>query len=508
MSPKDFSRLVSSARKPIQLEDYAGKTVAINAEALMQESVTKAPIDWAIKGGTVKYLDYFFAQMDILKQHDIVPWVVFGGNSFLCNRLAQQQKQRCQQEALDKGLAHLQDGDQEKALTCFQDAVHVTPDMVDRVKKYLLCREITFMEAPYEVGGQLSFLAAQNHVDAVITTTDNDTVADLLAYGCPVIITSMDQDGTATKITFQDSTFSTDINLTGWDVKAIHSLYLLSGACKQLPTLPNMDTHVAHKLLSHHNHNIHSTLFHLEHHKIFVPSGYIEAFERLLKSRIKQMIFDPVLWGIVPLRLENSCVNIVIKIRKPDPDEKPAKLPKWYCKPCTKENEENYPEMLHERYHSRNTLRQRKPVRFSRSLSCISGPKSNHTPSSSSLDKHELQQQDQQSLVQSTKRKRTCNDDDDIESRPNKIKHSDKHQQHNQSLVQSFMRDDDNDIHSRPNNINHSDQQLQSNASSSSSSVRHDQQQHEQSLIPSTKRKRSGDDDDDVNPHPNKRQTL
>lgn len=55
------------------------------------------------------------------------------------------------------------------------------------------------------------------------------------------------------------------------------------------------------------------------------------------------MIFDPVLWGIVPLRLENSCVNIVIKIRKPDPDEKPAKLPKWYCKPCTKENEENYP---------------------------------------------------------------------------------------------------------------------------------------------------------------------
>lgn len=42
---------------------------------------------------------------------------------------------RCQQEALDKGLAYLQDGDQEKALTCFQDAVHVTPDMVDRVKK-------------------------------------------------------------------------------------------------------------------------------------------------------------------------------------------------------------------------------------------------------------------------------------------------------------------------------------------------------------------------------------
>lgn len=114
------------------------------------------------------------------------------------------------------------------------------------------------MEAPYEVGGQLSFLAAQNHVDAVITTTDNDTVADLLAYGCPVIITNMDQDGTATKIAFQDTTFSSDINLTGWDVKAIHSLYLLSGACKQLPTLPNMDTHVAHKLLSHHNHNIHS----------------------------------------------------------------------------------------------------------------------------------------------------------------------------------------------------------------------------------------------------------
>lgn len=116
MSAKDFSRLVSSARRPIQLEDYAGKTMAINAEALMQESVTKAPIDWAIKGGTVKYaiychyqlivkmltdcysllryLDYFFAQMDLLKQHDIVPWVVFGGNSFLCNRLAQQQKQR------------------------------------------------------------------------------------------------------------------------------------------------------------------------------------------------------------------------------------------------------------------------------------------------------------------------------------------------------------------------------------------------------------------------------
>lgn len=163
--------------------------------------------------------------------------------------------------------------------------------------------------------------------------------------------------------------------------------------------------------------------------------------------------------------------------------------------------------MLHERYHSRNTLRQRKPVRFSRSLSCISGPQSNHT-TSSSLDKHELQQQDRQSLVQSIKRKRTCNDDDDIESRPSKIKHSDKHQQHNQSLVQSSMRDDDNDIHCHHNNINHSDQQLQSNAPSSSSSVRHDQQQHDQSLVPSTKRKRSGDDDDDVNPHLNKRQTL
>ncbi|KAI7879645.1 PIN domain-like protein [Lichtheimia hyalospora FSU 10163] len=417
MSIKDFSKIVSSATKPIHLKNYVGTTMAVNADALLHQSVSKAPFEWATKGDPDKYLGYFFTQLDILRQHKIVPLVVFGGKCLPCNQDAYRQQLRCQQEAMDNGFAFLQKGEREKALTCFQDAAHVSFDTVDRAKKYCLRKRISIMHAPFEVGKQLSHLAAHDHVDAIIT--DNDTVSDLIAYGCPKIISSVDHDGTAAKTCFRDITFTKELDLKDWDAHGIQQLYLISGACNQLPTLPTMNVHKARKLLLKHDQDVHAVLRELKRQESGMPEGYISALVLLLDLRVIQKVLDPILERTMVTGLSDSS-RINKTASPPDSNQKPERLPNWFCKPFTSDNEENFPEMLLPRYHSSNQPRKRLiPTRRARSLSCMS---QSNASSSSSFDKHVQQQsQHKQSFVQSQKRKRSS--DDDINPRCNKIKH-------------------------------------------------------------------------------------
>lgn len=89
----------------------------------------------------------------------------------------------------------LENGEINKAIRKFMEAVEINSMMVYHLTQTLEAMNVKYIVAPYESDAQLTYLFKAGKIDAVITED-----SDLLAYGVTKVFFKMDKEGDGVEI--------------------------------------------------------------------------------------------------------------------------------------------------------------------------------------------------------------------------------------------------------------------------------------------------------------------
>jgi exonuclease-1 len=132
---------------------------------------------------TRKYVDYFVARVQALVQAGVIPVLVFDGDKLPAKQEEETRRNTTRMRCLLNASQFMQEGKKTEADRLFAQAVDVTPQLAHAVQCAIYDLGIDILVAPYEADAQLTFLARNGHVDAVISED-----SDLLVYGCPEVL--------------------------------------------------------------------------------------------------------------------------------------------------------------------------------------------------------------------------------------------------------------------------------------------------------------------------------
>ena len=126
--------------------------------------------------------------------------IIFDGGSLPAKGETDQERKEKRESAMEKGKELYKKGQKEEARKHFDQAVAITGVMVKKLMDRLREEKYEFIVSPYEADAQLAFFARNRLVDAVVTED-----SDLIAYGCPRVITKLKHDnGHAKEIRYND----------------------------------------------------------------------------------------------------------------------------------------------------------------------------------------------------------------------------------------------------------------------------------------------------------------
>ena len=183
--------LLTKGTSMAHLKDFAGETIAVDAHGWLHNCCNGCAVELATNVATISWIKIFFAMVMQLKSHDIKIWLVFDGADLPSKAVTDRKRALARESSRQLGLQLFRSGPNgfEGAKKYLQKAITITPLMVAKViaiaKRFhpdILCTV-----APYEADAQLAFLALTKQVSAVISED-----SDLLAYGCPVLLTKLD----------------------------------------------------------------------------------------------------------------------------------------------------------------------------------------------------------------------------------------------------------------------------------------------------------------------------
>ncbi|KAL8130637.1 hypothetical protein V2J09_019792 [Rumex salicifolius] len=152
-------------------------------------------------------------------------------------------RERSRKENLDRAIEHESNGNSAAAYECYQKAVDISPAIAFQLIQVLRKENVDYIVAPYEADAQMTFLAINKHVEAVITED-----SDLIPFGCPRIIFKMDKYGQGVEFQYSTLQNNREISFAGFTKQMVLEMCILSG-CDYLQSLPGMGLKKAHALV-------------------------------------------------------------------------------------------------------------------------------------------------------------------------------------------------------------------------------------------------------------------
>ncbi|CAO3610273.1 unnamed protein product [Cunninghamella echinulata] len=278
--------VTKSIQKSIHIKEYSGRRVAVDANVWLHKGAFICAKELVMGEPTTVYVSYFMKQINMLLHFNVIPVVVFDGDSLPIENIAKTQRRKIQKEARSKGMDYLRKGEVGKATDCFQKSIHVTPEMIQTVIKALNDKNVIYIQAPFETEAQLTYLCQSKMVDAVIAETSN-----LLAYGCPVILYKLNPYGEATQIRSNDIKNIEDLDFSTWGLDQFRNMCILSG-CDYLSSLRGIGLKMAYKLLAKYK-TMDRVFANLRFGKIQSNPDYEEKFNCVCDIFKYQYVYDP-----------------------------------------------------------------------------------------------------------------------------------------------------------------------------------------------------------------------
>ncbi|KAL6546444.1 hypothetical protein OROMI_022165 [Orobanche minor] len=286
--------LLKSIMNPIHIKELDGCFVAVDTYSWLHKGALSCSTDLCKGQPTSKHIDYCMHRVNMLRHYGVKPILVLDGGPLPMKSDQEIKRARSRKENFSRALEHEANGNRSAAYECYQKAVDISPSVAYDLIQVLKKENVSYVVAPYEADAQMTFLALNKHVDAVITED-----SDLIAFGCPRIIYKMDKFGQGVEFKNTMLQYNKELNLSGFNQMMLLEMCILSG-CDYLQSLPGMGLKKAHALMkkfkSHEN-----VIKHLKYSNIEVPPFYEESFKKAILTFKHQRVYDPISEGIVHL---------------------------------------------------------------------------------------------------------------------------------------------------------------------------------------------------------------
>ncbi|GAA32605.2 exonuclease 1 [Clonorchis sinensis] len=181
---------LKKASCPVNIKEFNGYTVAVDAYCWLHKSSYACAMDLALGNPTDQYVRYTLKYLEMLLTCNIKPILVFDGASLPSKADTELKRKESKESYRKKAAEYLLQGNREAAQECFQRSVFVTSKMAHDVLKAARNLGVDCIVAPYEADAQLAYLNRAGYADLVITED-----SDLLLFGCRQVIFKLDLTG-------------------------------------------------------------------------------------------------------------------------------------------------------------------------------------------------------------------------------------------------------------------------------------------------------------------------
>ncbi|EOA39755.1 hypothetical protein CARUB_v10008403mg [Capsella rubella] len=277
--------LLKSIMVPMHIKELEGCIVAVDTYSWLHKGALSCSRELCKGLPTKRHIQYCMHRVNLLRHHGVKPILVFDGGPLPMKLEQENKRARSRKENLARALEHEANGNSSAAYECYSKAVDISPSIAHELIQVLRQENVDYVVAPYEADAQMTFLAINKQVDAIITED-----SDLIPFGCPRIIFKMDKFGHGVEFQASKLPKNKDLSLSGFSSQMILEMCILSG-CDYLQSLPGMGLKRAHALITKFK-SYDRVIKHLKYSTVSVTPGYEESFKRALLTFKHQRVYD------------------------------------------------------------------------------------------------------------------------------------------------------------------------------------------------------------------------
>ena len=310
---------IESVAVDVHLSAFSGQTAAIDGYWWLHKAARNCPLEMVRGTYTTKFVDYCLKQAFLLRSHGVEPFVVLDGAKLPAKAGTEHERHQRRQVAVAEANELLRNGPRDKAMAKFQSAVNITPEHAYQLICVLRKHGIQYVVAPYEADAQIARLARTGIVSLVLAED-----SDMLAFGCPRVLTKMDGAGFGKVL--ERSALRNALEAGGssggsgaalfspweeWDGNGVDGgrfleMCILAG-CDYLPSLPGLGVKSAHKMLRKHKTAEKVVMAVRMDARTPAPEGgfdrYLKQLHKAKQTFLHQRVYDVREQRVVPLTL-------------------------------------------------------------------------------------------------------------------------------------------------------------------------------------------------------------
>ncbi|KAJ3692385.1 hypothetical protein LUZ60_012735 [Juncus effusus] len=332
--------------EPVHIKKYAGQRVAVDAYSWLHKGAYSCSLELNLKRkseGAKRYIKYFMREINMLRNYDVTPVVVFDGANLPSKSDTESHRKIKRENNLKLAYEKLDEGNTKAAVDFFQKAICITPSMAHELIKVLRLEKIEYLVAPYEADAQLAYLSnldiKSGGVSAIITDD-----SDLIAYGCPSVIFKMDKKGNGEEFLAERvfNTVKKGLSFKELDKELFTGMCILAG-CDFLPSIQGLGIKRAYTFVSNYKNLDHILSVLKQNKKYNVPENYEDSFKKALAIFNHARVYNLESKSIKPLKPLNDelirYLNGDLNILGPKISPKIAKgIAQGHLDPITKES--------------------------------------------------------------------------------------------------------------------------------------------------------------------------
>ncbi|KRY38584.1 Translation initiation factor IF-2, mitochondrial [Trichinella spiralis] len=274
MGIKTLLPVVKAACRDVNIEEFRGKTVAVDASCWLHRALFGCAYQLATGIETDSYVKFCCKWIKVLLSYNIRVIMVFDGRNVPAKKDTNNARKERRQSLKEKGQALSKSGKHREARQCFQQATEITFDMI-AIKSI---PNVDYLVAPYEADAQLAYLA-QNGIAHLVISEDSD----LIPFGCSKVLFKMDMLG----------------NGVLYEKEKLHlAMNVPEESCDYLENLPGIGIKKSIKFFQKaFDVDIRKALpkipSYLNMPNLEVNESYIERFIEAENAFLYQLVFDP-----------------------------------------------------------------------------------------------------------------------------------------------------------------------------------------------------------------------
>lgn len=276
--------------KPIcerkHIDTFAQRRVGVDASGWLHRGAFSCATELATGAPTRRYINYCMHRVRMLLHFGAIPVLVFDGAPLPMKAATNARRRELRDDARKSGLAAICRGDRAAAQDCFQRATEITHEMARELIKELRKLNVEYYVAPYEADAQLAWLAANDHVDLIVTED-----SDLIVYGASKILYKLSKFGEGELFQAKNLPALDDPDLRNFSPQMITWICVLSG-CDFFGGVPGLGIRKAHALVKR-TRNLTRLLHVIRYDTRYpVPSDFADDFHRACLVFKHQTVFD------------------------------------------------------------------------------------------------------------------------------------------------------------------------------------------------------------------------